>query len=191
MNHNPTHPSERPSFQLSSSNSTRLRTHRRRPKLPTNWHNNTWESEPSLTSNPGKLETKPGLKSETSNSRYLLGNCYINCDGNNWHFHANLSSGILLVQDGDLVHIGNMQKPNSLATPSWLGTGLQLPTTKALAELCKQWMSKCQHLCWLLRDNDRVLFWKGDSGAVLSRVSKKASRSKERLISIYIGVNQG
>ena len=40
----------------------------------TNRHSNTWESEPSLTSNPRKLETKSGLKPETSNFRYPLGN---------------------------------------------------------------------------------------------------------------------
>ena len=46
--------------------------------------------------------------------------CYVNHDSNNWHFCANLSSGILLVQDGDLACIGDVQKSNSLATPSWL-----------------------------------------------------------------------
>ena len=40
MNHDPIHPLERPSFQLSSSNSIKLRIYRRKLKLPTNWHNN-------------------------------------------------------------------------------------------------------------------------------------------------------
>ena len=32
-------------------------------------------------------------------------------DGNNWHFHANLSLGVLPVWDRDLAHIGDMWKP--------------------------------------------------------------------------------
>ena len=47
-----------------------------------------------------------------------------------------------------------------------------------------------------LRDNGGVSSRKGDSGAVLSSTSGKASKSdrlqsKRRLISIYIGVDQG
>ena len=50
--------------------------------------------------------------------------------------------------------------------------------------------------CQLSRDDGRVSFRKGDSGTVLSSVSKKASRSDELqskriLISMYIGVDQG
>ena len=49
--------------------------------------------------------------------------------------------------------------------------------------------------CWLLRDDDEVSSRKGDSGAVLSSMSKKAFRSEKlqserRLISMYIGVDQ-
>ena len=43
----------------------------------------------------------------------------------------------------------------------------------------------------LLRDDDGISSKKEDSDAVLSRASKKASRSKGRLISTYIGVDQG
>ena len=48
----------------------------------------------------------------------------------------------------------------------------------------------------LLRDDDGISSKKEDSDAVLSRASKKASRSKglrsqRRLIGIYIGVDQG
>ena len=49
-----------------------------------------------------------------------LRKCYVNHDSNNWHFCANLSSGVLLVQNGDLACIGDMQKPSSPATSSWL-----------------------------------------------------------------------
>ena len=44
--------------------------------------------------------------------------CYVNHDGNNWHFCANLSLEVFPVQDGDSAHIDDMQKPNSLAAPS-------------------------------------------------------------------------
>ena len=44
--------------------------------------------------------------------------CYVNHDSNNWHFCANLSSGVLSVWDGDLAHIDNMQKPDGLAALS-------------------------------------------------------------------------
>ena len=45
--------------------------------------------------------------------------------------------------------------------------------------------------CQLPRDDDGVSSRKGDSGAVLSSASKKASRSERRLISMYIDVDQG
>ena len=48
----------------------------------------------------------------------LLAQCYVNCGSNNWCFRANLSLGVLPVWDRDLAHMGNMQKPDSLATLS-------------------------------------------------------------------------
>ena len=59
------------------------------------------------------------------------GICYVNCDGNNWHFYANLSLGVLLVQDGDSAHIGNMRKPEQsnytkLTVTKSMGSSYQL-----------------------------------------------------------------
>ena len=55
---------------------------------------------------------------EGLNENVISIECYINHDSNNWYFHANLSLGVLPVQDGDLAYIGNVQKPNSLAALS-------------------------------------------------------------------------
>ena len=106
--------------------------------------------------------------------------CYVNCDGNNWYFHANLFSGVLPVQDEDSVHIGDVQKPNSLATPSWLWPRI----LGSSYQLLRHWWSHASSkrasvdTCWLLRDNVRVSFRKGDSGIVLSSSSEKAFKSR-------------
>ena len=92
--------------------------------------------------------SRVGLHRRCEGMFWVLGcSCYVNCDSNNWHFCANLFSGVLLVQDGDLAHRGNVQKPSSPATPS--GMGLQLPTAKALAESCEWQASRCWHLSTL------------------------------------------
>ena len=96
--------------------------------------------------------------------------CYIDCDSNNWHFCANPSSGVLLVWDGDSACIGDMRKPSSPATLSWLwprvlGSSYQ-PLRYWQSHASSEWASI--DTCWLLRDNS----------AVLSSSSKKASRSK-------------
>ena len=76
-------------------------------------------------------------------------NCYVNHDNNNWHFHAKISLGVLLVQDRDSAHIGDMQKSeqsNYTELTVAKEFGLQLPTAKALAELCEWQVSKGQYL---------------------------------------------
>ena len=113
-------------------------------------------------------------------SRMKWSCCYVNCDSNKWYFCANLSSGVLLVWDGDLACIGDMWKPNSLATPSWLWPRV----LDSSYQLLRHWQSCVSSkqvgvdTCQLLRDNGRVLSRKGDSGIVLSSSSKKASRSR-------------
>ena len=118
------------------------------------------------------------------------GLCYINCDGNSWHFCANLSFGVLPVQEGDLAHIGNVQKPSSPTTPSWLW-----PRVWGFSyQLLRHWQSRASSkwatvdTCQLLKDDGKVSSRKGDSGTVLSSSSKKGPRSgglqsEERLIS--------
>ena len=57
------------------------------------------------------------------------------------------------------------------------GPGIQLPTVKALAELCKQQASKSQYL---LKVEDMMVeshLRNGDSGGVLSSAGKMTSRS--------------
>ena len=106
--------------------------------------------------------------------------CYINCDSNNWHFCANLSSGILLIWDGDLAYIDDVQKPNSLATPSWLWPRVMVFSYQLLRywQSCvsSKWASV--DTCQLLKDNGGVSSRKRDSGTVLSSSSEKASRSR-------------
>ena len=107
--------------------------------------------------------------------------CYVNHDGNNWHFCANLSLGVLPVWNRDLAHIGNVQKSSSLATLSWLWSRVLDSSYQPL----RHWWSHASgkqasvNTCWLLRDNGRVSSRKEDSGAVLSSSSEKASRSRK------------
>ena len=109
------------------------------------------------------------------------GHCYIDCDGNNWHFHANLSSGVLLVWDGDSAYIGNVWKPGSPAVPSWLWSRVWGSSYQLLrywwSHLSGEWATV--DTCRLLWDNSGVSSRKGDSDTVLSSSSEKASRSRE------------
>ena len=106
--------------------------------------------------------------------------CYVNHDSNNWHFHANLSLEVLLVWDRHSACIGDMWKPNSPATPSWLWPRI----LGSSYQLLRHWWSHASgkwaivDTCWLSRDDDRVLSKKRNNGTVLSSSSEKASRSR-------------
>ena len=124
--------------------------------------------------------------------------CYVNCDDNNWRFHANLSLGVLPVRDGDSAHIGNMQKhkqSNYTKLTVAKGSGSSYQPLRYWWS-CVSGKQATVNTCQLLRDNNWVLSRKGDSGTVLSSASKKASRSdklwsERRLIGTNIGVDQG
>ena len=107
--------------------------------------------------------------------------CYINHDGNNWHFRVNLSLGVLLVWDRDSACIGDVQKSSSPATLSWLWPRVWGSSYQLLRHWCSHASSKqaTVNTCQILRDNGKVSSRKGDSGIVLSSSSEKTSRSRE------------
>ena len=78
----------------------------------------SWRLNSRINSNLQLKRTWQWRGYQISNKDPTRGKCYVNCDINNWHFHANLSSRVLPIQNGDSAHIVNMWKHNSLATLS-------------------------------------------------------------------------